>query len=319
MTHFDVCNGDADGLCALHQLRLAQPIDAQLITGVKRDNTLLKRVAAARGDSVTVCDIALAQNLDPVRALLERGVHVEYFDHHHAPEVPSHPLFNAFIDTAPDVCTSMLVDRHLNGRNRAWAVVGAYGDNLAAGAAALGAELAMGAAGPARLRQLGESINYNSYGERLSDLLIAPAELYRLMQPYADPLQFIRREEICAHLARRYAEDLRQALAVLPRLDTAMASVVMLPDADWARRVGGSLANRLAGDDPLRAHAVLVPDSRGTYLASLRTPAGRAHSADAFARRFGGDGRRTAAGVDDLQQSDVPRFIEEFARDMAAA
>ena len=38
----DVFNGDADGLCALHQLRLAEPLaDAQLVTGVKRDIALL--------------------------------------------------------------------------------------------------------------------------------------------------------------------------------------------------------------------------------------------------------------------------------------
>ncbi|HTN65634.1 MAG TPA: acetyltransferase, partial [Burkholderiaceae bacterium] len=35
MKHFDVFNGDADGLCALHQLRLAAPLDAVLITGIK--------------------------------------------------------------------------------------------------------------------------------------------------------------------------------------------------------------------------------------------------------------------------------------------
>lgn len=31
MTHYDVFNGDADGLCALHQLRLADPVDAVLV------------------------------------------------------------------------------------------------------------------------------------------------------------------------------------------------------------------------------------------------------------------------------------------------
>ena len=31
---------------------------------------------------------------------------------------------------APGICTGMLVDRHLGGRHRAWAVVAAFGDNL---------------------------------------------------------------------------------------------------------------------------------------------------------------------------------------------
>ena len=45
----DVFNGDADGICALHQLRLAAPADSELVTGVKRDIALLERVAARLG------------------------------------------------------------------------------------------------------------------------------------------------------------------------------------------------------------------------------------------------------------------------------
>ncbi|HZV66950.1 MAG TPA: hypothetical protein VFG03_18780, partial [Telluria sp.] len=41
---YDVFNGDADGICALHQLRLAQPAETRLITGVKRDIALLDRL-----------------------------------------------------------------------------------------------------------------------------------------------------------------------------------------------------------------------------------------------------------------------------------
>ena len=50
----DVFNGDADGLCALHQLRLAEPADSELVTGPKRDISLLKRVKAGAGDRITV-------------------------------------------------------------------------------------------------------------------------------------------------------------------------------------------------------------------------------------------------------------------------
>ena len=35
MRYFDVFNGDADGICALHQLRLADPLDSTLVTGLK--------------------------------------------------------------------------------------------------------------------------------------------------------------------------------------------------------------------------------------------------------------------------------------------
>ena len=37
MGFYDIFNGDADGLCALQQLRLAEPRTATLVTGTKRD------------------------------------------------------------------------------------------------------------------------------------------------------------------------------------------------------------------------------------------------------------------------------------------
>ncbi len=46
--YYDVVNGDADGICALHQLRLADPRAARLISGVKRDIALLKGLSEQR-------------------------------------------------------------------------------------------------------------------------------------------------------------------------------------------------------------------------------------------------------------------------------
>ena len=111
MACFDVFNGDADGICALHQLRLAQPLDSVLITGVKREIDLLRQVNAVAGDSVTVLDISLHQNREELIRLLDQGVSVRYFDHHFAGDALRHPLFQPHLDTAPEVCTSLLVDR----------------------------------------------------------------------------------------------------------------------------------------------------------------------------------------------------------------
>jgi hypothetical protein len=55
------------------------------------------------------------------------------------------PGLHAIIDTTPDVCTGMLVDRFLRGRQRPWAVVAAFGDNLADQARALGASAGIAA------------------------------------------------------------------------------------------------------------------------------------------------------------------------------
>jgi hypothetical protein len=64
MNH-DVFNGDADGICALHQLRLAFPATNNLVTGTKREIDLLQRVEAGSGDEVTVLDLALSKNRKP--------------------------------------------------------------------------------------------------------------------------------------------------------------------------------------------------------------------------------------------------------------
>ena len=62
--HYDVFNGDADGICALLQLRLAEPAGlASAVTGIKRDIALLDRSSArARVITVTVLDISMAKN-----------------------------------------------------------------------------------------------------------------------------------------------------------------------------------------------------------------------------------------------------------------
>ena len=52
MRRFDVCNGDADGLCAVVQWRLHDPAPATLVTGLKREIALLERVPAGDGERV---------------------------------------------------------------------------------------------------------------------------------------------------------------------------------------------------------------------------------------------------------------------------
>ena len=128
--NYDVFNGDADGICALLQLRLAEPLESILITGVKRDISLLKQVEAKAGDRVTVLDISLDKNRQPLLDLLENDAEVFYVDHHQASEIPEHAKFRALIDTSNQLCTSLLVDQYLGHRFTAWAVTAAFGDNL---------------------------------------------------------------------------------------------------------------------------------------------------------------------------------------------
>lgn len=312
--YIDVFNGDADGLCALRQLRLAEPAESQLVTGVKRDIALLERVAAGAGDLVTVLDLSLDRNRVALLEILARGARVRYFDHHYAGTVPSHAGLEAVIDTSSGTCTSLLVDRHLEGRFRIWAVVAAYGDNLGEAARRRGDSLGLGPAELKKLRELGECLNYNAYGESEADLLIPPAVLYRLLAKYEDPFRFIAAENVYARLSARRREDLDAALAVAPRRLGRRAAAYVLPNAPSSRRAIGDFANRLAKGQPRHAHAVLAPRAKGGYIVSVRAAAESSAGADAFCRQFpSGGGRREAAGIDALPEERLDEFVGQFA------
>lgn len=313
MKYFDVFNGDADGICALHQFRLACPLESELITGVKRDISLLEKVSAGRGDQVTVLDIALSKNLEALLALLEGGASVRYFDHHAPGDIPSHPNLEVVIDTSSDVCTSLLVNRYLGGRFLVWAVVAAFGDNLHDSACRAAAPLGLDAGQLDRLRQLGECLNYNAYGEGVEDLFFHPAELYRMVHRFQDPFAFMREEPAFETLARGYAEDIALARSVRPDAETAAGAVYLLPDAAWARRVSGVFGNWLATAAPARAHAMLTRRSGGGFVVSVRAPLATRMGADVLCAQFEtGGGRKAAAGINNLPEDQLARFTAAF-------
>ncbi|RZF25689.1 acetyltransferase [Paraburkholderia sp. UYCP14C] len=313
MKRFDIFNGDADGICALHQLRLAEPAHTDLITGAKHEVALLRRAHAQPGDSVTVLDISLDSNRDPLIALLERGVKIDYFDHHFPGPIPAHALLTTHIDTSPEMCTALIVDRHLQSRYTRWAVVAAYGDNLHPAAHRAATACALNPSDEHKLRELGEAFNYNAYGDSVVDLAVDPVEMYRAIQPYADPLEFIAATSILPELQARRTEDLELAvgLAVIRRL--ANGTLHILPDAAWARRVQGEFANLVARRDRTRAHAVLTARADGRYMASVRAPLDCPRGADVLCRKFGGNGRVAAAGIDRLAAARLDEFAAAFS------
>lgn len=311
---YDVFNGDADGVCALQQLRLAEPRASVLVTGVKRDISLLERVAADSGDEITVLDVSLARNAAALQRQLERGVRCRYFDHHFPGEIPAHPNLTTFIDTASDICTSLLVDRYLDGRQRIWAVVAAFGDNLAASARKAALTINLNEQQVEQLRVLGECINYNAYGETVEDLIYDPADLYQTLSRYADPFEFIVLEPVFDILRTASEDDLFRAGEVRPEFATPRCAVFVLPDMAWTRRVSGSFGNRLARQSPDRAHAVLTRD-KGGYRVSVRAAQNRPRGADALCRQFAsGGGRSGAAGIDFLADAEFARFTSAFAQ-----
>jgi hypothetical protein len=312
MASYYAFNGDADGLCALHQLRLVEMRPAILVTGVKRDIALLRHILGVDGDAVTVLDVSLQQNREDLLRLLDSRVSVRYFDHHQSGELPDSSLFEAHIDESADVCTSILVDRYVGGRHRHWAVVAAFGDNLTQVARAMASQAGLDPAATAALEKLGTCLNYNAYGESFEDLHYHPAELAELMMPFADPASFIEETDTFARLHAGYEDDMAKARLQAARRGIA-PGIVVLPNEPWARRAIGVLTNELAQNRPDTPHAILSPKASGGFTVSVRVPADSPVSAAEFCSRFEtGGGRKLAGGINYLAETELDRFVARF-------
>lgn len=314
MSHYDVFNGDADGLCALQQLRLVAPVDeATLITGVKRDINLLQKVDAESGDSITALDISLDKNREDLIRLLDIGATVDYFDHHYAGDIPQHPSLTTHIDTSAETCTSLLVNEHLNGAHPAWAVTGAFGDNFHEAAKRTAMPLGLNDEQLGTLCELGTCLNYNGYGNDLDDLFFHPRELALKMRPYTSPFDFAASEPAYSTLREGYAEDMAMAEALRGEIVQEGHALYIMPDAPWSRRSSGVYGNLLARRHPQRAHAILTALDDGAYRVSVRAPLSAKSGADTLCRQFpSGGGRAAAAGINRLEAGDYDRFIKCF-------
>jgi len=312
--HYDIFNGDADGICALIQLRLANPLASTLVTGIKRDIQLLKKIKPKQGDHLTVLDISLQKNVDSVNYFLEQGVEIFYADHHQAGDIPKHSKLTALIDTGPNTCTSLIVNQHLNGQYPMWAVTAAFGDNLSQSAEELAKTLNISANDLEQLKKLGTYINYNGYGSCIEDLHFSPDKLYQEMASYSSPLDFINNNSlIYTQLENGYLEDMLNAEKTPTEYENEKIAVYLLEDQPWARRVSGVFGNDLANQFPDRAHAVLTVTPDNDFQVSVRAPLNNKTHADELCASFPtGGGRKAAAGINHLPSNNLKQFIERF-------
>ncbi|ETN92618.1 hypothetical protein U062_00494 [Gammaproteobacteria bacterium MOLA455] len=320
MADYDVFNGDADGICALLQLRFAEPREAQLITGVKREIDLLNRVYPEADDRITVLDISLDKNREGLNRALDVGAQVFYVDHHFAGSVPASASLKSLINEAPDVCTSVLINHYLRGAYREWAVVGTFGDNLKYTAAKLLKNLNLSAEKAALLENLGIYINYNGYGASVEELHFAPDELYAVLSQYSSPFDFVSdNNENFQKLEQGYQQDIEAAQSTIALVATDAIAAFVLPDEPWARRASGVYSNQLANDNPDRGHAVLTVKPNGHYLVSVRAPLNNKKGAAALCMHFPtGGGREAAAGINDLPADMLANFLDKFKQAFSA-
>ncbi|MEW6996840.1 DHH family phosphoesterase [Colwelliaceae bacterium BS250] len=309
--HYDVFNGDADGILALLQLRLAKPKKSILITGVKRDISLVAQVDVDIAKSVTVLDISMEKNTEALSQLLIENIPVFYVDHHRTGDIPESPFLTSLVNTSADVCTSLLVNDHLKGKHHLWAIAAAFGDNLKAVAArhCLVNNLSESLAN--QLEALGTYVNYNGYGRTVDDLHYHPADLYLQLLAYEHPENlFSNTSSLFYDLKTAYQQDMSQAASADVLFENNICKVVCLEDAKWSRRVSGVYGNELANQSPDKAHGVLTKNLDGSYTVSVRAPLNNKQGADTVCIQFPtGGGRAGAAGINALPEEQIEQFI----------
>ena len=312
--HYDIFNGDADGIFALHQYRLAHPQpDAKIITGVKRDITLLRKITDIKDSSINVFDVSLDSNREPLLDLLNSGNSILYCDHHYAGDIPDSPSLTTHINPSAETCTSIIVHDVLGSPSPLWAICGAYGDNLHERAQKLQREAGLSKTQGMALMELGELFNYNGYGATLTDLHFDPAELYRAVAPYSNPFDFIEKAPHLRVLREGHANDMALALDQKPCIGTGKNRIYIFPDAPWARRVSGVFSNLKAREREHSAHAIITENSDKTLRVSVRAPLSDRRDADTLCKSFStGGGRAAAAGINLLPPELFDTFLEKF-------
>jgi len=312
--HYDIFNGDADGIISLLQLRRSYPMESILISGVKRDIQLLHSLEINGGDSLTILDISMEKNKKALTSILTKAASVFYVDHHQCGDIPVEDNLNANIDLSASTCTALIIDKLLDGQYRDWAITAAYGDNLINVANQLAGKLALTDKQTRQLRELGTLINYNGYGHHVDELHYHPINLYQQLSCYTSPFDVINDPLSPFHqLKNSYQNDVDVALEIKPFYTSEILVVIELPSTSASRRVSGVFGNLLANQSPKQAHVILTRNATNDFTVSLRAPLMNQHSAGKICTEFStGGGREAAAGINKLPLNSVDLLINKI-------
>ena len=226
---------------------------------------------------------------------------------------PASPLLSCHIDVRPENCTSLLVNALLDGHYSSWAICGAFGDNLHSPARHLAASVSMAETDILQLQEIGDLLNYNSYGESLDDLRFSPESICTALEHFKDPRDFSADSSILTALRLGFQEDMELALAQKEHGPAGKNRVYILPDAAWARRISGVFANLKAREKIESAHSLITENTDGSFRISVRAPLTDNRDADTLCRQFPtGGGRAGAAGINVLPTEMLESFLSAF-------
>lgn len=312
MLHYDVFNGDADGIISLHQYRMHFPVaKAELITGVKRDVELLRHMRLVRHSRITVFDISHKTNASHVDGILSNNNRIVWFDHHDTGIIYPSNMFRLTFDTSPDVCTSMLVDDYVDGLYRPWAITGAFGDNLYQQAQTLNPgfnDEQMNI-----LKEVGETLNYNGYGNEETDLTVHPKDVYVDLSNYESPFEYRNKSSVYDKIYHQKCADHRELEQSEVVHQSTTGQVISLAESMASVRYSGTYSNHLSQQHPQQAFLILTSVDENHYRVSIRAPLDAPSGANMLAGNFDtGGGRSRAAGINKLPKDKLNMLIDLF-------
>jgi hypothetical protein len=165
-----------------------------------------------------------------------------------------------------------------------------------------------------QLKVLGETLNYNGYGEEASDLAVWPVDCAAELKGYSDPWEYVARSPLFEKILKQKKSD-EEALGQVEILHLSTAGeICLMPRGAFSRRMSGIYSNDRVYLEPDLAHATLTHlENEAGYRVSIRAPKNRMRGADELAQRFPtGGGRAGAAGVNVLGEAKLVEFFDAF-------
>jgi hypothetical protein len=148
----------------------------------------------------------------------------------------------------------------------------------------------------------------------VADLHFPPDRLYRALQGFTSPFDYLDQADEPAVLREGYREDLHRALQLPDEPISGRSRLYLLPGEAWARRVAGVFANLKAQERPESAHAIATKNADGSLRFSVRAPLADRRDADRLCRAYpSGGGRAAAAGINALPAEQLSGFIDRFS------
>jgi nanoRNase/pAp phosphatase (c-di-AMP/oligoRNAs hydrolase) len=165
------------------------------------------------------------------------------------------------------------------------------------------------------LKQIGLTVNYNSYGQTVDDLFYSPEEIAKAVKACgSDIFSFTEQNDIFSTLLENFSNDLSSAVCQEPYSISKNGVIYVFPNEVWTHRIMGSFSNHLVSTNKDLACAIAVLNSDETYRISVRSSLNNPHGAGDLCKEFGGGGREKAAGINNLPDSELDEFKKEFEK-----